>query len=139
MHWLHKLLDRSITHKQDKRNVAEAFVNTWITWWGVSLHVITDYGKQFKSELFAELSKVIGFYRLHTTAYHSQYNGLVDRFHKIIKTAIIAQKESWLSALPIVLIGTHTIPNGSDFSCFYAVTRTQILLSHLLIVPTRRQ
>ena len=36
--------------------VAEAFINTWATCWGVPLHVITDRGRQFESELFSEVA-----------------------------------------------------------------------------------
>ena len=43
-------------------SVAEAFINTWVTLWGVPLHVINDRARQFESELFSEVAKVIGFY-----------------------------------------------------------------------------
>ena len=55
---------------------------------------------------------------------------------RTIKTAIIARKESWLSALPIVLLEIRSMPNSSDFSSFYAVTGTQCLLPPLLIDST---
>ena len=103
-------------------SVAEAFINTWVTSWGVPLHVITDRGRQFESELFSEVAKIIGFYRLRTTAYHPHCNGLIERMHRTIKTAILARKESWFSALPIVLLGIRSMPNS-----------TQCLLPQLLI------
>lgn len=34
------------------RTVARAFVNVWITRWGVPIHVITDCGRQFENKLF---------------------------------------------------------------------------------------
>ena len=71
------------------QTVAEAFVNTWIMRFGVPLHVILDKGKQFESELFLELSKIIGFYRLRTTSYHPQCNGLIERAHRTLKAAIM--------------------------------------------------
>ena len=43
-------------------SVAEAFINTWVTRWGVLLHVITDRSRQSESELFSEVAKIIGFY-----------------------------------------------------------------------------
>ena len=115
------------------QTVAEAFVNTWITRFGVPLHVISDKGKQFESELFLELSKIIGFYRLRTTSYHPQCNGLIERAHRTIKAAIMARKESWISALSIVLMGIRSMPNCSNFSPFYAVTGAQMLLPQLMI------
>ena len=120
-------------------SVAEAFINTWVTRWGVPLHVITDRGRQFESELFSEVAKIVCFYRLRTTAYHPQCNGLIVRMHRTIKTAITTRKESWLYALPIVLLGIRSMLNSSDFSPFYAVTGTQCLLPQLLIDSTSEE
>lgn len=74
------------------KNVAQGYVNVWITQWGIPLHVITNRGRQFESELFAKIAKLLGFYRLRTTAYHSQTNYLVGWSHTIIKTTILARK-----------------------------------------------
>lgn len=62
--------------------VSITFLQTWISRFGVSLHVITDRGTQFESELFKELSTLVGFYRLRTTAYHCRANGMIDRQHR---------------------------------------------------------
>ena len=45
----------------------------------------------------------------------------------------MARKESWISALPIVLLGIRSMPNCSNFSPFYAVTGAQMLLPQLMI------
>lgn len=115
------------------KSISTAFVNLWISRFGVPLHVVTDRGSQFESELFSELSKIIGFHRLRTTAYHPQTNGLVERAHRTLKTAIIARKESWLSALPIVLLGMRITPNESNYSSFTAVTGSHAQVPRLLI------
>ena len=114
-------------------SVATAFVNAWISRFGVPLHIVTDRGSQFESELFHNLSQIVGFHRLRTTAYHPQSNGMVERLHRTLKSALIARKESWLKALPIVLLGLRAIPNESNFSPFTAVTGTNILLPKLLL------
>ena len=41
----------------------------------------------------SELLKVTGFHRLKITSNHLQTNGLIERTHKTLKTAIIARKE----------------------------------------------
>ena len=45
----------------------------------------------------------------------------------------MARKESWISALPIVLMGIRSMPNCSNFFPFYAVTGAQMLLPQLMI------
>lgn len=114
-------------------SVASAFVTAWISRFGVPLYVITDRGSQFEAELFTELSTLIGFHRLRTTAYHPQSNGMIERAHRTIKTAITARKQSWLDALPIVLLGIRSMPNDSNFSPFTAVTGGAFLLPQPLI------
>ena len=115
------------------QTVAQAFVSTWISRFGVPLHVITDRGSQFESEMFDELSSVVGFHRLRTTAYHPQSNGMIERTHRTIKSALRARKENWVKALPIVLLGVRNFPNENGFSPFSAVTGTSLLMPKLMI------
>ena len=70
-------------------SVANAFVSGWISRYGVPLEVVTDRGAQFESELFANLSTIVGFHHVRTTSYHPQSNGAIERFHRTLKTAII--------------------------------------------------
>ena len=120
--------------------VASAFMTTWISRFGVPLYVVTDRGSQFESELFQELSSLVGFHRLRTTSYHPQANGIIERQHRTLKTAIMARKESWLRALPVVLLGMRITPTESGFAPFSAVTGSSILFPRLLIVnPAERK
>ena len=114
-------------------SIAIAFLNTWISRFGVPLHVITDRGSQFESELFQELSSLIGFHRLRTTAYHPQCNGMIERLHRTLKAGIMARKQSWLISLPIVLLGIRSAVNESQFSPFTALTGANMLLPLPLI------
>lgn len=59
------------------QSVVDAFISMWIARFGVPLYAIKDRESQFKSELFQELSKEVGFYRLRTTIYHPQANGFI--------------------------------------------------------------
>ena len=113
--------------------IATAFLNVWIARWGVPLYVITDRGLQFESELFSELSKLMGFHRLRTTAYRPQANGMIERVHRTIKTAIMAKKKGWLDTLPVVLLGIRGTPNNSGLSPFNMVTGSPMLLPYPII------
>lgn len=115
-------------------SVAVAFMTTWISRFGVPLYVVTDRGTQFESELFQELSTLAGFHRLRTTPFHPQANGMIERQHRTLKTAITARKENWLQALPIVLLGIRITPKESGFSPFSAVTGSSLLFPRPLIV-----
>jgi transposase InsO family protein len=103
--------------------IADAFVSGWVSLFGVPLHVITDRGTQFESELFSHLSRILGFHRLRTTAYHPACNGKVERLHRRLKTAIKCRRQEWLTALPIVLWSIRSLPmEGFPYSPFTLVT-----------------
>ena len=115
--------------------IAITFLNSWITRFGV----VTDRGSQFENELFQELTKLIGFYRLRTTSYHPQANGIIERQHRTLKTSIMSRKQNWFDALPIVLLGMKNIPNEDGVSPAIAVTGTHFLLPQPIISFTSEQ
>lgn len=117
------------------KSIAHAFIKGWISRFGVPLFVCSDRGAQFESELFKEMSNLIGFHRIRTTSYHPQSNGIIERFHRTLKAAIIARKQEWLASLPIVLLGLRLMPNDSGFSPFTAVTGTQLLCPKPMLEP----
>ena len=115
------------------KTVTRAFIDVWISRFGVPLHVITDRGSQFESEMFDELSSVVGFHRLRTTAYHPQTNGMIERIHRTVKTTLKARKGNWLTALPIILLGIRNTLNENGISPFNAVTGTSLLIPKLMV------
>ncbi|KAF2345443.1 Integrase catalytic core [Trinorchestia longiramus] len=114
-------------------SVAIAFIFGWISRFGVPLEVVTDRGAQFESELFSNLSSLLGFHHVRTTSYHPQSNDLVERLHRTLKTAIMARQQNWFHSLPIVLLGLRMTPNTARFSPFTAVTGTMMLCPQLVI------
>ena len=108
-------------------DVASAFLETWVSRFGVPLYVVTDRGAQFEADLFSRLSTILGFHRLRTTAYHPTCNGMVERVHRTLKAAIRSRKQEWLRSLPVVLLGIRAMPTDQGFSSFTAVTGTQLL------------
>ncbi|KFD66796.1 hypothetical protein M514_20940 [Trichuris suis] len=91
------------------RTVAETFLANWIARFGVPRQITTDQGRQFESHLWTALNKLMGTKHTPTSAYHPQANGLVERFHRQLKTALIARMHAlgikWTLALPLVLLG----------------------------------
>ena len=58
---------------------------------------------------------------------------MIERQHRTLKTAIMARKQNWLDALPIILLGLRSIPTEQGFSPSVAVTGTELLLPKPLI------
>lgn len=97
--------------------VARAFVAGWIARFGVPTQITTDRGSQFESALWAELSAILGCERRRTTSYHPQCNGLVERVHRQLKSALRASgRTTWTDALPLVLLGMRSAIK-TDLGC----------------------
>lgn len=89
--------------------VARVVYDQWVCRYGVPIFLTCDQGRQFESHLFRELMKLLGIQRNHTTPYHPQSNGAVERWHRSLKAALsarlISTKGSWVEQLSTVLLG----------------------------------
>ncbi|XP_075726270.1 uncharacterized protein LOC142767916 [Rhipicephalus microplus] len=89
-------------------DVASAFLSGWVSRFGTPRRVTTDQGRQFEFQLFKLLGLSTGFERSRTTSYHPCANGMIERFHRQFKAAIMCHHYStWLEALPAVALGLH--------------------------------
>ena len=91
------------------KTVAKAFVEGWISRFGVPLSLTSDRGSQFESHLWDKIMSLLGIRRHRTTSYHPKSNGLVERFHRQLKSSLTAQGHNdWMTTLPLVLLGIRT-------------------------------
>lgn len=89
--------------------VAKALINGWISRFGIPLKITTDRGRQFESQLFNQLNETLGIHHLRTTSFHAQANGMIERWHRSLKTSLKAKfTNNWIEELPLVLLGLRT-------------------------------
>ena len=96
----------------DTATIAAEFTSSWIAPFGVPDHLTSDWGPQFCSALWSELSQRWGIKHHLTTAYHPQANGMVERAHRQLKDTLRARAGGgdWTSHLPWVLLGMRAAP-----------------------------
>ena len=116
----------------DTLTCARALIFHWIARFGLPVDITSDRGAQFTSEIWSSMSELFGI-RLHrTTAYHPQSNGLVERFHRHVKSALKARcmGANWCDNLPWVLLGIRTAPKDD-----LAVSSAELVYGFPLTVP----
>lgn len=94
---------------REATSVARAFFESWISRFGAPKIVTTDQGGEFESRLFNALLSLIGCHRVRTTPYHPQSNGIIERWHRVLKAAIMCHaRDEWTRVLPTVLMGLRS-------------------------------
>ena len=66
---------------QSAYTVAKLLVEHVITRHGVPKELLSDRGANFLSALMQEVCSLMGIKKANTTAYHSQIDGLIERFN----------------------------------------------------------
>ena len=91
---------------------ARALIGHWIARFGLPTTVTSDRGAQFTSAIWAAIVKLLGISHSRTTAFHPQANGILERFHRTLKSALRARLDgpNWVDELPWVLLGIRTAP-----------------------------
>ena len=94
-------------------SLSRALLQNWVSRFGTPEHITSDRGSQFTSILWSQLSILLGTELHHTTSYHPQANGMVERFHRDMKAALRSRLNgpNWVDELPWVLHGLRTAPN----------------------------
>ena len=104
--WPDAIPMKSITAKECSR----ALINQWVARHGIPRDITSDRGRQFISEVWQTMAESLGVQMHHTTAYHPQGNGMVERWHRTLKTALRTRLKGphWINELPWVMLGLRT-------------------------------
>ena len=96
--------------------------------YGLPQSIISDRGTNFISNLWKNMSKQLGIDLHHTTSYNPEANGVIERFHRTLKTSIAARcnGQDWIKHLPWIMLSLRSSPhqalNASPAEALYGKT-----------------
>jgi len=89
---------------QEATVVAKLIVEEVVTRFGVPRQIHTDQGRQFESELFREMCRLLGIEKTRTSPYHAQGDGMVERMNRTLEGMLSAfveeRQRDWDEHLP---------------------------------------
>lgn len=92
----------------EARTVAKIVVEEFIVRYGVPYAIHSDQGRQFESLLFNEMCTLLHIHKTHTTPYHPQSDGMVERFNRTLLSMLSAYVNEyhtdWDEQLPYVMM-----------------------------------
>ena len=93
-----------------------ALLSHWISRFGLPDDITSDRGPTFTSQVWTALAQHFGYSSHHTTSYNPAANGMVERFHRSLKAALMSRCTSadWFSQLPWTLLGLRTTPHSES-------------------------
>ena len=87
--------------------VANKLVFEFISRYGVPDEIQSDQGRQFESQVFQEMCKLLGINKTRSSPYHPQANGQVERFNRTLEDMLskyaVDHQRDWDRFVPLVL------------------------------------
>ena len=119
-----KLVEAYAIPNQEATTVAGKLVDNMFCHFGLPQQLHSDMGAQFKSRVVREMCSMLHIKKTHTTPYHPQGDGLVERanctIQNMLKTATNSQANDWENCLPKVCLAYNTSKHASTgYTPFY--------------------
>ena len=90
------------------QTVADRIVTEFVAYFGVPEQLHSDQGREFESELFQELCRLLEIDKTRTVPYRLQADGLVEQFNRTVKQMlpmfVNEHQNDWDDHLPYVMI-----------------------------------
>lgn len=102
---------------QEAITVATKLVDNMFCRYSIPEQLHSDMGAQFESQVMKQVCEILHINKTHTTPYHPQGDGLVERLNRTIQgmlaTAVKEHSEDWEDHLPKVCFAYNTSEHSS--------------------------
>lgn len=102
---------------KESRTIAKAIFNSFIAIYGPMKHILTDLGSEYKNQTLEELCKILQIDLIHSTAYHHETLGTIERNHRTLneylRSYLNDSKSDWEDYLMKFTYCYNITPNSS--------------------------
>jgi hypothetical protein len=123
---------------QTAEEVTNAFVKNIILIYGIPTEILTDQGSNFMSDVFKRICKLFKIEKIHTTAYHPESNGALERTHKTLANYLRCfcdkKLNTWDEFLPFACFTYNTTPHSVT-----RFTPYEVLFGRVANIPGKLQ
>lgn len=102
---------------QTAETCAQAFVNEFVCRYGAPEILHSDQGRQFESQLFQEMCRLLEIKKTHTSPFRPQSDGMVERFNRTLLNMLShwtgEHQRNWDAKLPQVMLAYRTSRHDS--------------------------
>ena len=102
---------------QTAQTIADRLMVEFFSVFGMPQYLHTDQGRQFESNLFQEVCKLLGIEKTRTSPYRPQSDGMVERWNRTIqqmlKSFINDNRNDWDDHLPYLCMAYRATPHES--------------------------
>ena len=128
---------------QEASTVARVLVDQWFCRFSVPEQLHSDQGRQFESNLLAEVCKTLGIQKTCITPYHPQCDGLVERFNRTIldmlATSVKGHPFDWEYHIWKVCFAYNTsIQSTTGYTPFFLLFGRQARIPADIMYPTHQ-
>ena len=107
------------------KTVANALIK-FFTSYGLPIEIQSDQGSNFTSNLMQQLTYKLGIKQVFASAYHSESQGALERYHQTLKSMIRAycyeNEQDWAESLPLLVFAARdAVQESLGFSAFELV------------------
>ena len=119
-----------VTKTQTAQMTAKTLWDKFIVHYGLPEKILMDQDQNFESQLVADLCKLMGTQKVHTSQYHLQTNGQCERFNStlinILGTLPKKKKSEWKNHIGTLVHAYNCTQNSATgFSPYFLMFRRQ--------------
>ena len=128
---------------QEAATVAQKLVDEIFCRFSTPEQLHSDQGSQFESQLISEICKIMNIHKSHTTPYHPQGDGLVERFNRTLLDMLATTSHKhpldWEEHIRKVCMAYNTnVQATTGYSPFYLMFGRKARLPVDIMFPTEK-